>query len=330
MCLLIAQPKGRKVKKDHLETGYWNNPDGAGYAFIDRQTDRIVTRKATTFNKFWTKYQADWKQHGKSSPFIVHFRMATHGTTDESNVHPFRVNVAEGDCVFAHNGIIDIHIDKHEQHMSDTRMFGREILNNLPDNWMDNSAISILVEEFLGDYNKIAVLTNSPACERELYILNDHLGHYDKSKVWFSNHSYESSRKGKTTTASIVLGGRWDSDDDWAYADWQWRNDQLMKANQEERVKADTYSDEDIYLMDQAGYCVACGYKQCLCEDMCWDCGGNYEDAGNPCTCCWQCGAVNRDDCSCKHPIWADDYICESTGYQRYDRYIPYKKVSRI
>ena len=329
MCLLIAQPQGRKVKKDHLQSAYWQNPDGIGYAFIDRATNKIVTRKAMGFHQFWTDYQADWKRHGHSSPFLVHFRLATHGETNETNVHPFKVKTSEGETVFAHNGIIDIHIPKHEQHMSDTRMFGRQILNSLPDNWLDNAAIITLVEEFLGYGNKIAVLTTSPACERELYILNDDLGHYDKHGVWYSNHSYCYTKSKKKATATAGSLGRWDSDDDWAYADWQWRNDQMVKANEAERGDGNwdyALSQGDLELMEKFGYCVACGYRPCKCEDMCWECGGNLEDTGNPCVCCWQCGATNRDKCSCTQPLWANDYITEQGGFKRHDRYVPGKK----
>lgn len=310
MCLLIAQPKGARVSKQSLNTAYWNNPDGCGYAFIDRKTKTIVTKRYMKWSEFWPNYKADWTKHGKQSPFIVHFRLATHGTTSVDNAHPFEVKTDKGDTVFAHNGIISINIPKEYKHMSDTAMFGMMYLDYLPDDWVDNPAIVELVEEYLGQGNKIALLTTADT-EKELYILNDWLGHEDKRGVWFSNHSYETSKykgwnsKGKDSKGYV----------------WAWTEDTYQGyVDKPKKTKKEIESEDELAyaLAADEGYCIACMYKPCDCANMCWECYGSYDDAGNPCDCCWMCG---DNECDCKYPGPASDYITPANGYKIKDKF---------
>ena len=123
MCLLVMQEQNTTIEDKNLKNAYDSNPDGVGYSFIN-SNNKIMTKKYRDYKKFLSAYQGDIKEFGNSSPFLLHFRLATHGQSEGTfNVHPFKVSK---DTVFAHNGIIsDVDDDKK---LSDTQVFNRDIL----------------------------------------------------------------------------------------------------------------------------------------------------------------------------------------------------------
>ena len=179
MCLLILQQKDAKIKDDSLKNAFDYNPDGVGYSFIS--INQMVTKKYRKYDKFLKAYKTDVSMYGSKSPFLLHFRMTTHGTNKGTfNVHPFKVR--DG-LMFAHNGIInDVDTDKK---LSDTQVFNREYLQNLDRKFLKDDTIVNLLESFIGT-SKLAFLDVKGTYK----ILNESLGHW-KDKVWYSNNSYE-------------------------------------------------------------------------------------------------------------------------------------------
>ena len=182
MCLLILQKEEAKIKEKHLKNAYDNNSDGVGYSCIIGK--KIVTKKFRKYKKFLTNYNYDINSYGSKSPFLLHFRLATHGTNKgTTNVHPFKVR--EG-LMFAHNGIIS-DVDKDKE-LSDTQVFNRDILQNLPKSFLIETALIKLIEGFIGT-SKLAFLN----ADGSYKILNEDLGSWDGG-VWYSNNSYEASK----------------------------------------------------------------------------------------------------------------------------------------
>ena len=180
MCLLISQPKNKSVSEEHLKTAYENNNDGAGFCYADN--GRIIINKFRSFKKFYNQYETATKKHGATSDFIIHFRMSTHGTNKGvENVHPFKVN---NELAFAHNGIISGVGDS--KRLSDTQLFNKKVLKNLPNDFIKNSIIQVLIGDWIGN-SKLVFLDNAG----ESFIVNKSMGHRDELGVWFSNESYE-------------------------------------------------------------------------------------------------------------------------------------------
>ena len=122
MCLLILQEKKATISENNLKNAYQNNADGVGYSYI--VGEKMITKKFRKYKKFLTNYNYDINSYGNKSPFLLHFRLATHGTNKgTTNVHPFKVR--EG-LMFAHNGIIS-DVDKDKE-LSDTQVFNRDIV----------------------------------------------------------------------------------------------------------------------------------------------------------------------------------------------------------
>lgn len=81
MCLIIHNPKGKKINSDIIDTAFYMNPDGCGVFFHD--TKEIL--------KTLDPDEADeWIESRR--PFTFHFRYATSGKVDEASCHPFIIN----------------------------------------------------------------------------------------------------------------------------------------------------------------------------------------------------------------------------------------------
>ena len=181
MCLLIAQKQNAKtLESSVLNTAFQNNSDGVGFSFIENNALKVL--KYRDFDTFFDSYSRYHKKLSKSSCFIIHFRIGTHGTSNGVyNVHPFYVNK---NLVFAHNGMI--HKVDNCNKRSDTRVFNDTILKSLNSRMIiENNAVHKLISEYIGQ-SKLVFLRS----DNSLKIINSHMGHWS-GKTWFSNNSYK-------------------------------------------------------------------------------------------------------------------------------------------
>ena len=133
------------------------------------------------------KKAKDISAYGGKSPFIIHFRYATHGENiGTDNVHPFKVN---NGLVFAHNGIIS-NVSENDQY-SDTQMFNKEVLQKLPEKFLNDTITIKLLSGFTSG-SKLAFLDS----KKNVSIINEKLGHWnDENTMWFSNYGYCDTQK---------------------------------------------------------------------------------------------------------------------------------------
>ena len=180
MCLLIGTNQGSKISNNSISTGWNKNSDGGGYAFLDNK--KIVVKKFLNVKEFKNSYNEDFKKYGDNSKFLIHFRYATHGINNLSNVHPFKIN---DNLVFGHNGIINSVRD--DKKLSDTRVFNVDILKKLSEGFLQNPAMIELISDFIG-HSKLVFLST----DNEFTIVNESLGHWNKKNtIWYSNDSYK-------------------------------------------------------------------------------------------------------------------------------------------
>jgi len=143
------------------------------------------------------------------SPFIIHFRITTHGGTRVENNHPFKV---DKDTVFVHNGIINSVVKFAVGHESDTRSFNRNILRNLPKGWKSNNAVKFMIEDFIGTSKLIMLHT-----DYSVDIYNQNMGTWEDG-VWYSNTTFRRYGTGYSYGQSSHRGtwknGKWTYDDD--------------------------------------------------------------------------------------------------------------------
>ena len=178
MCIAIYKPANKIIEKETLEICQENNPDGCGYAYID-ENKHIQIRKAMQFEEFWEDYRKDSSEY-LDSPFLIHFRIKSHGTIDLYNCHPFMID--DHTC-FIHNGIIsNVPTDKVK---SDTQIFNELILSKLQPGWIHSEGIKLLIEEFIR-YSKLVVMTD----EGRVAIYNEKKGEWVDG-IWYSNSTYK-------------------------------------------------------------------------------------------------------------------------------------------
>ena len=185
MCLLVVQNKNARMLSNEMENADLANPDGIGYCFVKDR--KIMVRKFRKFDKFAIRYEKDISAYGGKSPFIIHFRYATHGENiGTDNVHPFKVN---NGLVFAHNGIIS-NVSENDQY-SDTQMFNKEVLQKLPEKFLNDTITIKLLSGFTSG-SKLAFLDS----KKNVSIINEKLGHWnDENTMWFSNYGYCDTQK---------------------------------------------------------------------------------------------------------------------------------------
>jgi hypothetical protein len=183
MCIAIMNPSNVTLKKKLLQTCWDNNYHGGGLLYINTDTNQLESFKSLKdFDALYSQYQYVRKKYSKSK-VVLHFRISTHGTISEDNVHPFFVNQ---DIGFVHNGIISQ--APHSDRYSDTYMFNKSMLQALPDDFVYNEGIMELLSEYIG-YSKLLFLD----IDNEYHIVNEDLGVWDHG-CWFSNTGYKASK----------------------------------------------------------------------------------------------------------------------------------------
>jgi len=182
MCIAIYKPADKEITKETLETCFRANGDGCGFAYINTTFTgdrKIKIKKSLDFDTFYRQYSRALEVDPES-PFLIHFRIKTHGPVNKANCHPFKI---DNDHAFIHNGVISgVGFDVEK---SDTRLFNDKVLRKLNEGWMDREEIKLLVEQMIA-HSKLVVLN----LDGDIQIYNEDKGNW-KDGIWFSNYSYK-------------------------------------------------------------------------------------------------------------------------------------------
>lgn len=280
MCLLCVMEPNKTPTKQQLMTAAENNPDGFGYAF--HCGDRIITGRGMDAEEVVDRFLRI-REGLPNTWAMFHARYTTHGATNKANCHPFRMN-GDPSTVIGHNGIIPIDVPKGDDR-SDTRYFADEWLPELIELLDDEKGFAEL-EQLVGA-SKVAVFTHDDRLDHQVYILNEHNGHW-KDGIWWSNDTYQYSWYKSYKTASLK-----------PYASGQWWDDEYPSY-----TRAQTFEEKD-----ECGVCFAklgdvdydggvCTMCNCCidCQDyylecMCYDPRNKHNDDGS-----WSNSSGSRGD----------------------------------
>lgn len=210
MCIIAAQQMGSPPLASDILANCWKeNPHGAGYMFCEG--GNVVIRKAFfKLEELENSYREDHGRYGQSSPFVLHFRWATHGSKNELNTHPHPV--ITGDVALVHNGVLRVLIPKGED-ISDTIAYIREHLSWRTPKQLLGAKMRRRLEDDIGWQNKFVILRG----DGELSIVNEREGEWSAG-VWYSNDNYRSrlatyyvsGQGGASATAAIYGQLLWD------------------------------------------------------------------------------------------------------------------------
>lgn len=122
MCILVTKEKGvRFPSVQNIINCVNSNPDGFAIAYNEKGV--ICTFKTIDADKFIAYYKHFVQTHdARNTAMIMHARIATHGTVNESNCHCWTGKVLGSKMAFAHNGILSI---KPIYDMTDSETFFR-------------------------------------------------------------------------------------------------------------------------------------------------------------------------------------------------------------
>lgn len=178
---------GVKLDKDEAHESYKANRNGGGFAFVNDKGVVVADKGYFDFDKFWQAYSDAFATFGETSPFLIHFRIATAGKICSDNCHPFVMK--EGKAALIHNGML--WSGQLTDAMSDTAKFAKETEGLLGDNARMTPAMVKEVGNIVGATNKIVLLY----ADKTFKIINEngYSAHWNKEKtIWYSNRGYES------------------------------------------------------------------------------------------------------------------------------------------
>lgn len=186
MCIIIYKPVGQKLNKETLKYCQSKNRDGSGYMIATNGHLHIVKYDGG-FDRIYNDYERHIINKGleESIPVAFHFRIRTHGDVNAKNSHPFRLTNGD-DWAFMHNGVIHGVDSKKDDVLSDTLIFKNNILDKLPKDFMNNSAILQLIYEYIGAGSKLLFMSGNG----DVKVFNESKGYWD-SGIWYSNGGYK-------------------------------------------------------------------------------------------------------------------------------------------
>jgi len=191
MCIIVVKPSGKRLpSKQILSKCFSSNPHGAGFMYNNPQneynSDTITIAKGfMDFESFYSAITSITADNLYNSDLVIHFRYATQGSISSKNCHPFPVSKKIKDLQalnfttntgIAHNGVISFCSNPNKHDLSDTQIFIKDILSQVPqDQLKDNFA-------YEKTYSKFAIL------DKEGFSL---IGNFlEDNGIFYSNDSY--------------------------------------------------------------------------------------------------------------------------------------------
>jgi len=118
MCIIAIKPASVKRPTDEQFKAMCSaNPDGFGYMTWSKDKGLQVYKTMSE-----SEYMKRVKKIPDEQPVVYHMRIATHGSVQAKNCHPFMSD--DKHWAFAHNGILSI---QNEQDMTDSETFFRRL-----------------------------------------------------------------------------------------------------------------------------------------------------------------------------------------------------------
>lgn len=159
MCIIIVANKNKKIPNEHIKLASELNCDGFGISAS--VNNKLFVYKSISINSDDIIKLYNSIRQVATGDIVLHFRLATHGDVSDKLCHPFYVNK---DLVMFHNGVIRDSIsgyNEHNKNESDTKAFVNNALKNFKKGFQNNKTIMNMINETLGEYNKLCFLDNT-------------------------------------------------------------------------------------------------------------------------------------------------------------------------
>lgn len=183
MCIAIYKPAGKTISEETLRNCWENNPDGAGFMFVNKRGDLVVRKGFMKLKGFLKEYNS--VENSTDIGIAIHFRIATHGSICPANTHPFWIK--HGKAALIHNGIISIVNERPGKDFSDTQLFIKDYLLPIYNRFSECFGIqqfNKMIEKTVSGSKIIIMESNG-----NVSIINEGGGVWE-SDVWFSNRTF--------------------------------------------------------------------------------------------------------------------------------------------
>lgn len=141
MCIIVSKEKGVELpKKDILKNCFENNPDGAGFMYVNNGKVHIE-KGFMNFENLSNRLDALNSQIDlKNKNLVLHFRIGTSGKNDASTCHPYPITNKERylkstrvacSVAMVHNGVISNYAYKNDNNLNDTQNFVKDFVSYL-------------------------------------------------------------------------------------------------------------------------------------------------------------------------------------------------------
>lgn len=201
MCILMYYGPNAMPIEDHLRYGCENNPDGFGWAVVVYAEDRIIMGHSMDEEKAMADFIAARTEYPQDCA-LFHARIATAGSVNTDNCHPFKVN-GRPNMVLGHNGVLPMACQPAKGDLrSDTRILADGMFMSRWGSFDDavcGDKTTKNFEAWLGTGSKVVILTTDRRYSHQSYIFNEHLGFWLDEKdghdplsgdIWYSNTSH--------------------------------------------------------------------------------------------------------------------------------------------
>lgn len=257
MCIIAIKPSSKAIFDDvTIKEMFSRNPDGAGAMWFENGKVHIQKGFMNITAVLDFVHSRNWGE----IPLILHFRIGTAGPNNEMNCHPYpigRKNALKCTCTLgmAHNGILSKYNPPFGSEINDTQNFINTILNELPKNFLENTAICKLIEsESIG--SRLAFLDKNGTITRfGNWIEDDGYFYSNTSYKPYAYRSFEFPLRVNTSTHTTEKKDSKSSDDD--------------KLSFERLFKEDDGYDYFMYKDDELNDIIDELDEKCLCTDDC-------------------------------------------------------------
>lgn len=184
MCLLTFLPAAVMPDPDALLNGTYLNNDGHGFAIVTGAG--ILTERGMDAPTVIDAFATARRRH-PHGPALFHSRLATHGTRNTDNCHPFQIG-GDRRTVLAHNGVLPTAVQPRPgDPRSDTRITAEDFLPDFGS--LRSRRTRRKLERWMTRHNKMVILTADRRFTQAAYILNESAGIWHGG-IWYSNNGY--------------------------------------------------------------------------------------------------------------------------------------------
>lgn len=141
MCIIVSKEKGYNLpKKEILKNCFENNPDGAGFMYVNNNKVHIEKGFMDFENLYNRLLQLDKILDLKNKNLVLHFRIGTSGKNDGATCHPYpiceqskylKAQKVACNIAMVHNGIISNYAYKNGDVLNDTQNFIKDFVSIL-------------------------------------------------------------------------------------------------------------------------------------------------------------------------------------------------------